>query len=358
MNTKRFFVIVAVCMLASQPLLACGPKNPYPLSEPGNYEFGTRMNYQFIDTSRNNREVNLYVWYPAILAEGEESGRYNFDAEPNKSGAPYPVILLSAKGGISLGPHLASYGFVVVGVDGQDSEEHYGNWVIDFPLDQVFALEQIALNPLEGLDGMLNTDNTGATGYSFGGYTALALGGARIDPEYHLKKCEAAIPGNPLPEAWWIDYACNIEGGWDEFVNHAGQQITTSDDGLWQPLTDSRIRAVAPLVPEGAWLFGERGLADIDIPVMIIAATKDDINPYQLESVFLYENLPETEKSMISFIDQDHFMLTYDEAAPIIKHFLVAFFGYHLQGIEEYKDFTTEDFVSRQEGLAWGVYKE
>jgi hypothetical protein len=74
------------------------------------------------------------------LAEGEESGKYNFDAEPNKSGAPYPVILLDAQGGTYLGPHLATQGFIVVGIDGQDSENHYGSWVIDFPLDQIFAL--------------------------------------------------------------------------------------------------------------------------------------------------------------------------------------------------------------------------
>ncbi len=265
---------------------------------------------------------------------------------------------MSAKGGTYLGPHLATHGFVVVGIDGQDSEDHYGSWVIDFPLDQIFALEQLASNPLEELDGMLDKDNAGATGYSFGGYNTLALGGARIDPNHYLSKCESAVPGNPLPEAWWIDYACNIEGGWDEFEGNAGQKITTSEDGLWQPLTNSQIRAVAPLVPEGAWLFGERGLAAVDIPVMIVAATKDDINPYKLEAVFLYENLPGAEKSMVSFIDQGHMMLTNDEIAPIINHFLVAFFGYHLQGKEEYNDFITEDFVSRQEGLAWGVFED
>ena len=64
-----------------------------------------------------------------------------------------------------------------------------------------------------------------------------------------------------MPPAWWIDYICMMDITWDEFVILAGPAITTSADGLWQPMTDARIKAVMPMAPEGAWLFGERGLA-------------------------------------------------------------------------------------------------
>jgi predicted dienelactone hydrolase len=95
-------------------------------------------------------------------------------------------------------------------------------------------------------------------GYSFDGYTSLALSGARVDPEFYLAKCAAAVPDDPAPEDWWIDYICNMEGGWEAFVSHAGSEITTSTDGLWQPITDERLLAVMPMAPEGAWLFGSR----------------------------------------------------------------------------------------------------
>jgi len=346
-----------VVFLCGLILNACGPKSPFPFSDPGPYDFGTKMNIKFTDESRN-QEINLYIWYPAVLAEGEESGRYNVDAAVDTSEAPYPVILMSAKGGTYLGPHLATHGFVVIGIDGQDSQDHLGNWLIDYPLDQVFALKQVTSNSVDGLEGMMEADNAGATGYSFGGYNSMVLGGARINPEHYLNKCAEAESDDPFVESWWIDYECNMEGGWDSFVSNAGSQITTSSDGLWQPITDSRIQAVAPLVPEGAWLFGEKGLAEVDMPVMISAAAKDNINPYQLEAVFLYEKLPAADKSMVTFIDQDHMMLTYDESAPIIKHFLVAFFGFHLNGREEYAKYFSEDYISKQEDLAWGVYED
>ena len=38
-----------------------------------------------------------------------------------------------------------------------------------------------------------------------------------------------------------------------------------------------------------------------------------------------------------------------------IKHFMVAFFGYHLQGREDYQQYFSEDFVSQFDDLAWGM---
>ena len=344
---------ITICLIL---LAGCNASEPFPLSEPGPHQFGTQYGFKFTDSGREDREISLYIWYPAVLAEGTESSKYNFDAEPDMSGAPYPVILSSAKVGMYFGPHLASHGFVVVGVDGQDSKDHWGNWLIDYPLDQVFALEQVAKNPPDGLQGMIDTDHAGATGYSFDGYNALALSGARVDPEFYQSQCAVAVPGDPRPEEWYIDYVCNIEGGWDEFVNNAGSQITNSLDGLWQPLTDPRVRASLPMAPEGAWLFGDRGLAAVDRPILIIAATADDINYYDLEAVYIYENLGVTEKSMISFIDQDHMMIMNDEQLKVMKHLAAAFFGYHLQNKQDYEKFFSEEYISRQDDLAWGVY--
>ena len=244
----------------------------------------------------------------------------------------------------------------MVGVDGQDSEENLGNWLIDYPLDQIFALEKVASTNLDGLEGMFDADRVGAMGYSFGGYNALALGGARIDPDFYQAQCAAAVPGVPEPEPWWIDYECDLDGGWEGLANHAGPEITTSSDGLWQPLSDARIQAVMPMVPEGAWLFGERGLAAVYRPTLILAATADDVNYYGLEAVYIFEHLTNPDQAMISFIDQDHLMIFDDEQLAVMKHFAAAFFGYHLQNKSDYERHFTEEFVSEQEGLAWGVY--
>ena len=123
--------------------------------------------------------------------------------------------------------------------------------------------------------GLYDENQVGAAGYSFDGYDALALAGARVDPEYYLAQCAQAQPIDPRPEQWWIDYICNMQGGWENFVERAGAGITDTDDGLWLPMTSPRIKAAVPMAPEGAWLFGPTGLAAVEIPVMIIGATED-----------------------------------------------------------------------------------
>ena len=153
----------------------------------------------------------------------------------------------------------------------------------------------------------------------------------------------------------YVEIACSLAQMWHAFAVHVGTEITTSDDGLWQALTDDRIRAVAPMATDGAWLFGERGLATADRPVLMIQATED--SPYQpIEAAFIFEHLGTPEKHMVSFIGKTHMMVFQPEPARRMNHFLTAFFGYYLQGKAECRDYFSEAFVSQFDDLAWGVY--
>lgn len=357
MNKKGLFIIASLTLVVLA-LVACDLANPFPLSKPGLYDFGTRQNFAFTDAARGDRKVRLTVWYPAVLPEDAPPSDYNNNAQPDLSGAPYPLMLSSAKVGSIFGPHLASHGFVVVGVSGLESNSNWGKWLINDPLDILFALEQVGAGPLPGLEGMIDAEHAGAMGYSFDGYNALALSGARIDPEFYLAQCAGAGTMNPTPPEWWIDYICNMNVSWDEFTALAGPAITTSEDGLWQPMTDERILAVMPMAPEGAWLFGEGGLAAVDRPTLIIDGTADDINIYDLEAAYIFEHLGTPDKIMISFIGEYHTMIESDEPIVRMKHFATAFFGYYLQGQQDYLKYFSEDFVSRRENLAWGVYTD
>jgi predicted dienelactone hydrolase len=357
MNHKRVSIVMAGLVLLSLALSGCQSGSPFPLSEPGAYDFGIHLSHDVVDATRADRKISVQVWYPALPPDEETSSAGNYDAKPDISGAPYPLILCSAKAGDYFGPHLASHGFVVAGVNWQNSADHWGPWLIDYPLDVLAALDYIASTPLEGLEGMIGAENAGVMGYSFDGYVALALSGARVDPSFYLSQCaEAATASAPLP-AWWIDYVSNMTGGWDAFVANAGPAITTSDDGLWQPITDERIRAVMPMAPEGAWLFGERGLATVDRPTLIIGATADEINIYDVEAAYVYEHLGTPDKAMISFVGQGHLMIFNADPVARMKHFAVAFFGEHLQGRANYADYYSKRFVERRANLAWGVYQ-
>ena len=182
------------------------------------------------------------------------------------------------------------------------------------------------------------------------------MSGARVDPEFYLSLCaNAANIQPPLPD-WAINLYCDPANHWDEFSAHAGQRLTTSNDGLWQAMTDERIRAVIPMAPEGAMLFGERGLAAVDRPMLILVGTEDTGCDYNREAVFIFEHIGTPDKILISFIGETHDMLFSDEPYLRMKHFVTAFFGYHLQGRQEYADYFSENFVSKQEDLAWGVY--
>ena len=283
------------------------------------------------------------------------------DTPSDLSGAPYPVILSSSKVGSFFAPHLVSYGFVYVGIRNIDTYEQIDQNLIDQPLDILFALDQVASQPLEGLEGMLDTDRAGTMGYSFDGYNSLALSGARIDPQFYLERCRGVSTMDPPLSDFWISFYCDLAPKWDEFEAHAGRQITGSEDGLWQPMTDPRILAVMPMAPDGAWIFGERGLAAVDRPILIICGTNDRydrLSVYDTESVYIFEHLGTPDRTLISFVGWNHFMIYSTEPVERMQHFATAFFGTYLQRRADYAKYFSEDFVAQYEDLAWGVYVE
>jgi predicted dienelactone hydrolase len=262
---------------------------------------------------------------------------------------------MSAKSASFFGDHLASHGFFVVGVERQDSAAHWGKWLIDYPADQVFALEQFVASPPAGFEGLIDGENAGAAGYSFDGYDALALSGARIDPAYYLSQCETAEPKLTEPEEWWLDYVCNMYGGWEAFDEYASPLKGDSTGGLWQPITSPRIKAVMPMAPEGAWLFGPEGLAAADRPALILGGTEDDINYYHLEIVTIFEQLGSQDKNLISFSKWDHFMIFDENIAQRMNMLATAFFSYHLKDEDEYLNYLSEEYINEQFGLEWGA---
>ena len=323
-----------------------------PLSENGPY-FTGRRGYAFEDTSRGGRNVGITVWYPALKPEGLSGALSLADAIPETSGAPYPLILSSTKVARIFAPFLVSHGFTWASVDNIDTYARMNEEMIDQPLDILFALEQVASNPPNGLERMIDAEHAGAIGYSFDGYNTLALSGARIDPEFYLSLCADPEKAEREIRHRMSAFSCDPASEWNQFEAHAGQAITDSVDGLWQPMTDERIRAVIPMAGEGWWLFGEQGLAKVDRPTLIIVATRDELYP---ENVLILEHIGTADKTLISFVGLNHMMVYDSEAVARMAHFATAFFGYHLQGREDLAGYFSEDFIAQYYDLAWGVY--
>ncbi len=174
--------------------------------------------------------------------------------------------------------HLASHGYVVV------SPEHPGSNVqslldrelsfesllpasefVDRPKDISFVLDELAaLNEQAAFKNRFSTDNVTVIGHSFGGYTALSLAGGTIEPPAIRDHCNSSRNGaNPLLRA---------PGDWLQCA-----AATLPDDQL--NLRDERIKQAIALNPVIGEIFGTEGLADISIPTLVLAATKDAITP-------------------------------------------------------------------------------
>ena len=324
----------------------------FPLSERGPYFTGNRA-YTFVDDSRDGREIPVTIWYPALKQTDADGRIIARDAVADMSGAPYPLILSSTKVAYIFTPYLISHGFTWVSVDRIDTYFQMNRQMFEQPLDILFALGQVASSPPEGLEGMIDAEHAGAIGYSFDGYNTLAMSGARIYPEYYLAQCPNPDATTEAVLSDLSSFNCAPAREWDEFAALAGEAITASEDGLWQPMTDERIRAVMPLAGEGWWLFGERGLAAVDRPSLIIVATQDGLYP---ENALIFEHLGTPEKALISFVGPGHMMVYDFRMVARMAHFAVAFFGYHLQGRDDWAEYFSEDFVAQHNDLAWGVY--
>ena len=175
--------------------------------QPGPYAVGvTRWTFTRPSTTTGQpRVLNALIWYPASAAAtasppADPRLGAPLDAEPDRRGQPYPVVVFShGSGGSPLGytyfaTHLASHGFVMV------APPHPGNTSADCPSpclasvpaarpsildsalnrpdDVVFALEQAASLSASGdpiLAGLLDGDRSGVAGHSFGAWTTLQV---------------------------------------------------------------------------------------------------------------------------------------------------------------------------------------
>lgn len=328
----------------------------FPLSEPGPYFAGSHS-LNLVDESRGGREIQVTLWYPALKETDADGHLIRRNARPDSSAAPYPLVLTGPNSGDMLfHEHLATYGLAtaIVRFPGFNYRDPWTFAVIDNPLDMLFALDQLAANPPEELVGVIDTESTGVAGYSWDGFWSLALSGVRIDPQFYLDWCEQAPSHQPPYDEWYLQYACGLAGDWPAFTAHAGEAITASDDGLWQPLTDERIRAVMPMAVDGAWLYGEKGLAAVNRPALMIQAAED--SAYQpAEAAFIFENLGAPQKDLITFIGKQHMMIMEPETVKKLQHFTVAFLGYHLLGRGDYGQYFSEAFVEGFPDLAWGI---
>jgi predicted dienelactone hydrolase len=341
--------IVLTIVSSTIPISAVEPDIPSPVGiRPdapvyalhGSFWVGT-MELQLDD---EGSLLPLTVWYPSLNEENEpEAVTYFFEpkwtpkpeiatsfvgqallnADPDMSGAPYPLLVFSPGFGASsafyayLCEHLASYGFVVISPDHIEAMYFDGDVFQDFPMATVARPGDVVrtidyaekLTETGGLmDGMIDIELVAVAGHSYGGYTALALAGARYDPVGFHQRCEAA-QGDP--DAFNCDLLIPFE---DTMADMAGIDMAKTD--LWPSWGDERVDAIIPMAGD-AYMFDEKGLAEVTVPVFAMGGTLDTSTPYEWGTYPTYQYVSSEQKSVVTFENAEHGIFTMPcEAAP------------------------------------------
>jgi predicted dienelactone hydrolase len=233
------------------------------------------------------------IWYPvdpALPAHPRDIGPPGmpfFRTHPVIANAPfapvrrrYPLILLSHGTGGSadtlewLGSALAAAGYIVAGVDrpgnsamGPQSWDGFTLWW-ERATDISQMLDALLADPLIGPH--IDTGRIGAAGFSLGGYTVLALAGARTNLPAFLAFCRS-------PRA---DSICHppemarIADKPDEDTPPSAERAASlARSGA--SYRDSRIRAVFAIAPAVGQAFDGLSFADVTIPIGLLGGQAD-----------------------------------------------------------------------------------
>ena len=265
---------------------------------------------------RYDRPLTVEMWYPAaqnatgdtsirtFLRDGETEitleGRAMRDAAPAATGAEYPLVLLSHgyPGNrflmSHLGENLASKGYVVASIDHTDStyrtQAAFGSTLVNRPLDQLFVLDEMArLNADANFDltGMIDTDNAGLVGYSMGGYGAVITAGGGVTEES-------------------VDFSFGAPQG------TLGVHVAGSE--THEALPDPRIKTAVAIGPWGKNrdFWDAEGLAGIEIPMLFIAGSDDQVSLYEEGVREIWEGATSVDRALLTFEGGSH-----NTAAPI-----------------------------------------
>jgi predicted dienelactone hydrolase len=258
------------------------PSGPPPY-EPGPYQVGRRT-ITVTDPARDGRELTVDVWYPADAATAASAPKavyafipgVEFTSEvaaadvPIEGSGPFPFVVYShGSGGLrynfsSFTELLASYGVVVA------SPDHAGNTALDAflgtsassdenqvnrPTDVAFLISELlaAESPdTAPFAGALDADRIGVVGHSAGGFTALA-----------------------------------------SVAGHAGVP------------PDARVRAIVGMAPFSRPLSDEE-LQSIDVPTMLLSATKDTTTPIADDTERPWELISGRPLYRVDLVDAGH----------------------------------------------------
>jgi predicted dienelactone hydrolase len=361
---------------AAEQLYTEQPTATPELAKPGKWDVGVSTmqltNPQQLNTadfqSKVDRKLTVEVWYPATadkqaaLATYENVTRLHkpfslqgssYRDAPVMTDGQYPLVVLSH--GYTgyrtimfyLAEHLASHGYVVVGIDHTDSTtgevdfekspfSGFPSTLINRARDQQFVLDHFATLDSD-LGKQIDSENASVIGYSMGGYGAVnTVGGC-----YNFQQETLARLGFPAEMAKALMPVFNS--------CHAGRE---SVDPRWKAMV-----AFAPWGQEIA-VHQASSLQGIKAATLYVAGEQDDVVGYEpgVKTLFeqtgsehnymmVYENArhnfaphPAPQAAYASDDDLGHYFepsWSSETLNRINKHMTLAFLDCHIKGSKE-----------------------
>ncbi len=197
---------------------------------------------------------------------------------------------------LPLAEHLASRGFVVLGPE--HAEVDWAADILQTTADRPLAISAtIDLAEDGALDGIIDTDRVAVVGHSWGGYTAFAVAGARIDLDDLAQRCDGAT------DPFIAGYFCAPFADGDGLAEAFGLDETPS--GRWPSLADDRVDAIVPIASD-AFLFGDDELAEVTTPMLIIGGTADTGAPWDWGTGLAYREVGSEVRYLAAFEGGEH----------------------------------------------------
>ncbi|PZD72735.1 hypothetical protein C1752_03193 [Acaryochloris thomasi RCC1774] len=237
---------------------------------------------------------------------------------PQQLSRSMPVVVITAGFGAEqdffedLAHHLASYGFAVVvpvhaGSNkprrqaffaGQHQELFPVTEYIKRPQEVTAVLDDLERRNAGQFQNQLNLEDVGVFGHSFGGPTALSLGGAELNFEQLQQTCEQMDLLNIS-----LYYQC--------YALELPPQSTQ--------LRDRRVKALFLLGPFSSSLFGPEEMSKLDLPILWEATDIDLPAPLLLEQMPTFKGLTTPDRYLAVSEGLPHAHITFEVISGLVK---------------------------------------